>query len=298
MKNSLIKTQGILRRFIGWQRSFANSVYKLVYRAKKVGTQPITKNPYLKDRNLYTTKQGERFWLNDTSFVDKYIKDYSVWEPLSTRVIKHYVQSGDVVLDVGANIGYYSVLCSKIVGDSGKVLAFEPTKHFAEICKENIKINELQNVSLFEFGLSNNESCTDIFIGDNSATMHWLVDSPRNGGEPIDKETIRLKTLDSIIDSLNVDKIDFIKVDIDGHEPSFLEGAWDTITKYKPKILLELDHAHYLKAGHTAWDFYHWLKNRGCRIFSEKTLTEFQNLDMFLYECGNFDNGVNILILT
>jgi FkbM family methyltransferase len=216
-----------------------------------------------------------------------------VWEPTSTKIVRDIVKSGDVVLDIGANIGYYTVIISKIVGNSGKVLAFEPTKHFAKVLKENIKVNKLENVSVYEYGLSNKESESDIFIGDNSATIHWL----ENQGTPINKETISLKALDSIIDSLNIEKIDFIKIDVDGHEPSFLEGAWKTLSRYKPKILLEVAHASYFRAGFTAWDFYNEIRSRGSRIFSEKNMLEYQNLESFLNECGNFDHGVNVLII-
>jgi FkbM family methyltransferase len=296
MKNSFIQMQGALRKFILWQRRFATSIYKLAYSAKVLPAHKYRKGASEKaiaDRRLYKTKYGDKFWLNKTSYIDKNIRDFSIWEPVSTKIVKNVVKPGDIVLDIGANIGYYTVIMSKIVGEQGKVLAFEPTKHFGEVLKENIKVNNLENVTVYEYGLSDKDTNSNIFIGDNSATIHWA----ENKGNLINNETIPLKTLDSMIDSLKIEKINFIKIDVDGHEPFFLKGAWKTISKYKPKILLEIDHAHYLKAGFTAWDFYNEIKDRGFHIYSEKNMSEYPSLDSFLFECGNFDHGMNVLII-
>jgi FkbM family methyltransferase len=237
---------------------------------------------------MYKTKYGDLFWLNDISYVDKCVKNNSVWELTSTNRMKSIVKQGDIVLDIGANFGYYSVLMSKIVGNQGRVLAFEPTQLYGKVLKQNIEINKIENVTVFDYGLSDKETEAEIGIEENSATLHWVE-------EPIGKEKISLKRLDSIIDSLQLNKIDFIKIDVDGHEPAFLQGAWNTIDKYKPVILLEVSHKNYLKAGITAWDFYNDLKNRSFHLYSEKTMIEY-DLDTFLYDCGNFNRGANLII--
>jgi FkbM family methyltransferase len=201
-----------------------------------------------------------------------------------------------VVLDIGANIGYYTVIMSKLVGEQGKVLAFEPAKHFYNVLECTTEVNNLKNVRLFDFGLSSEDAESEISIGEHSATIHWLKDSPRNGGNPLSVEHIRLKKLDGIIDLLDVSRVDFIKIDVDGHEPAFLDGAWETLKKYTPTILMEIDHQHYRKAGYTAWDFYSKLRGKGFHIYSEKDMSEYKNVDSFLVECGNFNAGANIIL--
>ena len=201
------------------------------------------------------------------------------------------LKPGDIVLDIGANIGYYSVLFSKIVTDTGKVLCFEPTKHYRDVLSDNLKCNQLTNCEVYSYGLSNENHSMKINIGVHSATMHWVGDE-----KPIKIEDIYLKRLDDVIDSFGIDKIDFIKIDIDGHESACLEGAWETIQKYKPIILLEVNHANYLKAGVTAWDFYAWLIERDFNIYSEDNLKEINNLDEFLLLCGNFAYSANIVV--
>ena len=293
MENNFTKAQGILRRFLLFQRRFATFLYKMKYRSKLIHSKVEISVP---NRKLYKTVYGDYFLLNEISWVDKNIKDFSVWEPESTSVIKNLVKPGDVVLDIGANIGYYTVIMSKIVGKTGKVLAFEPTKHFFDVLQSTVEINNLTNVQLYDFGISDNNSESEISIGEHSATIHWLKDSERNGGIPISVEQIILKRLDDIISSMNIDKLDFIKIDVDGHEPAFLDGAWETLNKYKPTILMEIDHQHYRKAGYLAWDFYNNLREKGYHIYSEKDMSEYLTEDSFLFECGNFNAGANIIL--
>lgn len=243
------------------------------------------------DRSLYRTRFNDLFWLNDTGYVDKCIRETGVFEPESTTVVNRLVKNGDVVLDVGANIGYYTVILSKLVGPQGKVLCFEPTEHFGKVLKKNLEINNVKNTELFALGLSNKEQVLDIQIGPSSASLH----SP--GKDEISHwESIKLVTLDGFLEKRPLERIDFIKIDVDGHEPLFLEGAWKSLDKYDPLILLEVSHPHYLQAGYTAWDFYDSLKQRQYNIYDETGLAEFKTKDEFLLKCANFTHSANIVI--
>jgi FkbM family methyltransferase len=244
------------------------------------------------DRDLYRTFQNRLFWLNDSGYVDKCIIDTGIFEPESTRIVNQYVKKGDVVLDVGANIGYYTVMLADLVGDEGKVIAFEPTRHFGEVLKANIEANQLTNVHIHNFGLSCGESTADIDIGISSATIH----SSQYYDPIIKHERISLRTLDNVVEEYSLSKIDFIKIDIDGHEPHFFDGAWKTLDKCDPLILFEVSHLHYMKAGVDVSQFYNKLKGKNYRIYYEGDLKEITELDFFLLKCCNFERTVNILI--
>lgn len=241
--------------------------------------------------SLYKTRFGDFFWLNKAKYVDKSIIDTGLFEPHSTEVVRKLVKSGDVVMDVGANIGYYSVILSKLVGEGGKVYCFEPTDHYSYVLQSNIEANNTKNVELIKLGLSNIRQTLDIQVGANSATLHSPGKVPLNF-----TERIELVSLDEWVVNHNIEKINFIKVDIDGHEPCFLNGAWNTLEKYDPVILLEVSHPHYLDAGFTAWDFYDLLKSRGYRIYHEVNLAEIVTKEDFLIKCGNFAYSANIVI--
>jgi len=283
-----------------YNRSLTNFVAWIL---KKIGAHALSLSEDLryikpkllahgKARSLYRLPAGYDLWLNNTGYIDKQILAKGVFEPASTRAINWFVKEGDVVLDVGANIGYYTVLISRLVGKNGKVIAFEPTSHFSDVLRRNIVANQLTNVDVVNYGLSNAIQDIPIDIGPSSATLH----SPKGFDKVIFHENISLTTLNEYIKQNMLDKIDFIKIDIDGHEPLFFEGAWDVLEKFSPTLIFEVSHLHYLEAGVAAWDFYDYVCSKGFRFFYEDDFTEIKSREDFLRRCANFSCSTNVLL--
>lgn len=265
---------------------------RLVQTGMRMSATPSRKICSGPDRSLYKTPDGNLYWLNSQGYLDKKIIEEGVFELHSTNLVHKLIKKGDVVLDVGANIGYYAVIFSKLVGESGKVHAFEPTEHFLAPLRENLKINNITNVEVHTFGLSDKVQSLLIDIGPSSATLH----SPLGFDTVLRQERIALSTLDVFVEEAGIQRIDFIKIDIDGHEPLFFEGAWRTILKFSPKILFEISHLHYLQAGIVAWDFFEKLKSYKLYIYDEVTLKEVKTKEEFLRRCSNFDKSSNVVI--
>ena len=183
-------------------------------------------------------------------------------------------------------------LLTKQVGASGTVIAFEPTRHFGDVLRKNVEANQLNNVEIIDFGLSNKAQDLEIDIGPSSATLH----SPEGFDKVIDKEKISLTTLDTFVRERALDRIDFIKIDIDGHEPLFFEGAWEALEKYAPIVIFEVSHLHYLEAGVAAWDFYDLVCSKGFKFYYEEDFTEIASREDFLRRCANFAYSSNVLI--
>ena len=110
------------------------------------------------------------------------------------------------------------------------------------------------------------------------------------------QEDVELARLDEISARLALNRLDFVKVDIDGHEPAFLKGAERVLAQFSPPVLLEVSHLHYLEAGWTAWEFYRELTRQGYHIYDEAGLTEILGETQFLISCGNFQHSRNIVI--
>jgi len=245
-------------------------------------------------RDLYRLHDGSLFWLDGGRYLDRCLIEEGVFEPASTKWVQRLVYPGNSVLDVGANLGYYSVLLAAQVGTAGRVTAFEPTAYYRDVLMRNLQANELAGrVHIIPYGLSSETASFEIGFGECSATLHWVEDQP-----PVRQERIELYALDEIWPSLGLNSLDFIKADIDGHEPAFLQGAERTLSRYRPILLLEVNHANYLAAGWTAWDFYEYLRGKGWRLFSESSGREYVSRMAFLRECGNFDRSANILVAT
>jgi len=86
---------------------------------------------------------GHKMYLDDLDTLHLAIN--GIWEPLETNLIKNKIKEGDIVLNIGANIGYYTLLIARLVGSNGKVFAFEPDLNNFKILKKNIEINNYKN---------------------------------------------------------------------------------------------------------------------------------------------------------
>lgn len=243
------------------------------------------------EKSLYKTPDNIFFWLDKRKYLDREIIKNGYFERDSTLLIKQLLRTSDVFLDIGANIGYYSLVASSLVGCRGEVIAFEPTTFYRNTLLKNIKQNSSTNITVKDFGLSEDNQNLKISLGESSATLH-PVDG--NFGQRI--ETINLMRLDDIFDQLEIAKVDFIKIDVDGHEPSVLKGAEATLKKFSPKILLEVSHLNYLEHGTTAWDFFEYVLSLGYSIYDEHELRPLTTRHDFLVKCGNFAYSRNILL--
>jgi len=157
-------------------------------------------------------------------------------EPHLQRAIRDYVHDGDVVYDIGANIGYVSLSLSKRVGQRGQVIAFEPIPHNAEIFRQNIRNNEINNVRLLEVAASESFGEATIRLTENFATasMVWHRDDPS-------ATELKIKTvaIDGLVEAGDLPSPKFVKIDVEGAEGLALKGMRRTIASAKPVIFVE-----------------------------------------------------------
>lgn len=156
------------------------------------------------------------------------IARHRTWEPHIVEVIKNNLLSGQTYVDVGANVGVMSFNAAKCVGDSGKIIAFEPNPINVMRFLEGMDANHSSNVVLFQFALSNWQSIVSLEGGSNTniskSKSSRIVQSIRG---------------DAIL--LDEPRIDFIKIDIEGFEPFAIAGMLETLKKHKPKMLCEFN---------------------------------------------------------
>lgn len=150
--------------------------------------------------------------------------------------ILKYTNEDTIFLDIGANIGYYSVLLSDKVK---KVYAFEPVTENYLLLNKNIEVNNLKNVTAVHKALSNKNGEVEMFIdklngGGHSMQINNVLDT--NSSEFI--PSIRL---DDYIESEGIENINLIKIDVQGAEGLVFEGAMETLKKFKPIIMMEYD---------------------------------------------------------
>jgi len=165
----------------------------------------------------------------DQCAVNKAISKGRIWEPRIVKMYSHLINKNSRVLDVGAHLGTHTIPFSLL---SKHVYAFEPQKNIHNLLKKTIKDNNLNNITLFNNIVADTTGKELDFINtDTGRASIWSYRPYLNGF------TTKEKTL--TIDSLNLPKIDFMKVDTEKTEWLVLKGAKQTIIKYKPIILLE-----------------------------------------------------------
>jgi len=159
----------------------------------------------------------------------KFIVEES-YEPYMKDVVK--LKHGYVFVDVGAHVGKYSFYASKQVGDSGLVIAIEPHPKNVENLRRGIKLNCLTNVKVVEKACSNYSGKGFLIEHEISAKCE-LVKKPT-------KIEVDVDTLDNVLKSLHVEKVDMIKIDVEGREYKVLQGAYKSLKRFKPPMMVEV----------------------------------------------------------
>ncbi|MHA1265173.1 MAG: FkbM family methyltransferase [Candidatus Helarchaeota archaeon] len=164
-------------------------------------------------------------------------------EPSATDFLiqSNFLKRGDVVLDIGANIGYYALLESKLVGSEGKVYAIEPVSSNYNLLKINIKLNKLiNNIEAFHIAFGEKNETKTIYV---SSVCNWSSLEKHENVEYLSQEKIRVKTVDSFLK--NHEKPKLIRMDTEGYEYKILKGMKETL-KEDIKLFIEI-HGSILK---------------------------------------------------
>ena len=232
---------------------------------------------------------GLHWRLEMRSCISQSLVGSGVWEPVTTHLIKDLVNPGMHVLDVGANFGYYTLLLAQQVGPTGRVWAFEPVSMFRNQLLWHLERNRFSDrVTVVPYGLSDRCSTSPISVSASSATLHAVDTASR-------PESIELRPLDEVVPELGIDRIDFVKSDIDGHEPWFLDGGRSTFRRFRPPIAVEFAQHVLHVAGSDVREQARLLHELGYVICSEATREPYSSEMDFLMECGNFTFSGNAI---
>ncbi len=160
-------------------------------------------------------------------------------EPLIQDAFAEQVKSGGVVWDIGANIGFYSLIASRLVGD-GEVVAFEPLPSNAEAIRRNLALNRIANVKVIAIALGDSEGTADLRL---HAEQTWAkLDTSADTGFQEEQQvtghvSVEVSTIDHQLQTLTPP--DFVKIDIEGAEVAALRGASRLLTEHRPTIICE-----------------------------------------------------------
>lgn len=211
-----------------------------------------TINLFYKDvSNIHYVKNGVHWNLDLQEGIDFAIFIFGCFEKETTNALSRIIKKGDIVIDIGANIGAHTLHMAKSVGEKGKVYAIEPTNYAFNKLKNNIMLNPVISNRIIPRQLllvseyNKNDKISGIYSSwplgdtDNRHRVHCGVEMSISNAKK--------NTLDNVIVENRISKIDIIKLDVDGNELDILIGGQNSITKFRPIFVMELGPDQYEK---------------------------------------------------
>lgn len=187
------------------------------------------------------------------------------------RLFRRLIPADGVVIDVGAHAGQFAKLFARCA-KGGQVYAIEPSAYARSILSTVVRLHRLGNITVLPLalGAETRESLLSTPIKTSGSHGFGLahLGRPDDRWQRVATETVAETTLDALAAELRLDRLDFIKADIEGNEMRMLVGARDTIARFRPHLLVELNDAHLARAGDTMADAFALMAELGYRALS------------------------------
>lgn len=223
---------------------------------KKIGEGPIV------------THDGIMMYLNKhDNVLSRHLAYHKVWEPYQTLVTKKFLQNNTQFVDIGANIGYYSILAATIA-KTGHITSFEPEPNNFEILKKNVVLNNLENVNLHQLAVTNKNEDILLYLNTIGNAGDHRVFSNNLSGENENRRQIKITsiTLDEFLADRSLP--DIIKMDIQGSEMLAIKGMKKTLDESKRLVIFTEFWPEGISAtGESPIEFLSSLSDYGFNIF-------------------------------
>jgi FkbM family methyltransferase len=217
-------------------RKLKNKIKTLIklVRIKLFGVPKTVKYRGFSMRTIKNTEWSKRVYLTG---------QYSYDDDYEFEIMNKYINEGDIVFDVGAFVGTHTLIMTGLVGDSGEVYTFEPQKRCSDMINKNIEDNQIDNCNIFTVSVGAGEGETKLRTADIPNATSNTVDT-----DPWDKlekyEIVEKIRIDKVINRNNIEKVDFMKIDVQGAEAEVIEGIGERIKDVR-SIYMEI-HSKYI----------------------------------------------------
>jgi FkbM family methyltransferase len=253
--------------------------------------------PFIKDVIDYRLTRFPRLYL--------LIEGFRGWVNWDKRVYLSFVRRGNIVLDVGANVGAHTVFLSHLVRNDGRVLAFEPLEPNIDALRETIhRRSRIDNITILQLAVGNPGNVRHEVVirapGDDltQASLRLQGAGSWTQGANVREFKVSLTSLDTEPQVQSLPLIDFVKIDVEGGELDVLRGAARTISRHQPLVYCEMSEAWAGAFGYTPGDLLQFVRSLGyreARAFSRKKVSVL-SLDAPLPD-GLFDTPSNVLFV-
>jgi FkbM family methyltransferase len=227
-------------------------------------------------------------WFAENSALDHELM-YHGFEAAEATFVARFLRPGMTVLDVGAHHGLYTLLASKCVGRDGRVIAFEPSSRERRQLMRHLSWNRCGNVEVQSCALGDREGEADLYLVEGTHDWCNSLRAP-NVEEKTLKVKVEVRQLDDVLAGMNWPRVDFIKLDIEGGELSFLHGARKMLRGDKrPAILVEVQDVRTAPWGYAAREIVKCLSDAGYSWFA---LADDGALESISSELSSYDGNL------
>jgi FkbM family methyltransferase len=215
---------------------------------------------------LATLESGEQLRIRTNDRMGQRLLVEKYFEPALRKTLRQHVREGMTVLDIGANIGYFTVQLSTLVGPHGRVIAFEPQPFLLGELRANLTLNRCENVVIMPCALSNAAGRTTFFVPTEGYEGYGSLRS--NGRFQVaSRVEVETATLDHVPTDLRIGSVDVIKMDTEGAELPILQGARGLLASDKPPtIVFEGYQPNCTAFGYKVGDLLQFLRGHGYRL--------------------------------
>ena len=200
-------------------------------------------------------------------FIQRNIYFLGYYEFRETGLIRQYLRAGDTFIDVGANIGWFTILAAHIVGQNGQVIAFEPSKKIYTHLQRNVQINSLNNVKLEEFALAHKNGVAILSGATSKNSGKGSITQIFNGLNNT-VENVRTMRFDDYFLANNLKRVRFMKIDVEGAEMMVLQGARSLLEKrWVSYLIIEVNDCYLRNIGSSSTEVISFFRECGYHIF-------------------------------
>jgi FkbM family methyltransferase len=204
----------------------------------------------LRRKKILSSKNGIKIFgrklvtIPDDEGISRELKITGFHEPINTRFLKTLLKPGMTCIDIGSNIGYYVLLESVMVGSDGKIIAIEPSPRAYKYLQKNISLNTLKNVEKCQFAVGDFDGTVDFRVSAVSNTSAVVTKQEPFGNQPSDDLepiiTVPVMQLDSFVRERQLQRLDFLRMDVEGYETRVINGSLSTLKQFRPMIMMEI----------------------------------------------------------
>lgn len=241
-----------------WNLPGKSRLIKWLKPSAKINTNFKNGIIWLKDENI-------AIYTSVDNYIEHFILTHGDYEDEIYKLINISLKPGFVAFDIGANIGIQSIRMSSCVGPAGKVFSFEPINYLQSKFRQNVTLNNCENITLFPLALSDNEATLTVNIDHqvwNQGT--FSLGGKNTAGEP---QEIIVKIADNFEQIKTIERLDLVKIDVEGFEFHVLRGLKHTLIKHKPRVIFEYNRNYWDKTDQKLADCLSFLKELNYMIY-------------------------------